>query len=829
MYAISDGYKEVIYSGDAKHRLKILFNGTNIETIIGVEADRVCEKLTVKPRIIPNGSKSFTLDNFISKEAELILHKVDIEDIVEPIEISLGTLVNNNYEYVPIGVFNISDKPTTDKDKTTIKLYDNAIKFDFNYNGKDLIEEKQAGGSDGATRLEVLQDICTQAGVTTNISSFLGSSEIVATWDSTITGRVYISYLAEQAGAIPTIDRSGNLIFVYLNDLTTTRIPLSIVEKYTLGKPFQIGRVVYEDGVRKFEYPPEGTLYTGDILFINVSNPYIKSQSQIESIYDIVSTFTIDSLNTGKILGNPAIDPYDLIEIYDDYDEEEPTIATSLATYTMTYNGVIINTYDTQIGEEQRTENMSLKRSDEVFKRYVRSEIDEVEGTINLLAGEVHGEDGTGGLVGDTNELRLDMYGTTGKVENIRGDLANLSLTVEGLELQTQKRGDNILMGTAFYDLSHWGSKGVYYYEADDPSKVPQGMTYWYCTKSSGSYISGVIYENVNNNWVATTLMRKDLEAERRNYGVEIIKSAFTMNNFISQRAINITPTEPFSDGQTTTYTGGTDSDNCLIDRTQGLLTLSCKYENHLVNGSISIHVHQMVGDYESIVPENRITTWFETSEQNDLKKLKFTFPIFSNSSKVTGYMGSTEPESGYWLETTYGTPYTLKYKQGDQWVQVNDKIFVDNDTCYAPSGLFTDGTDLWSGYVASPSTNFDMNYIRFEVYAHLNSGETVPNGSLLIGDIKLEYGNSATEWTTNYNEVYGSNFKVDDRGVEVKKADYTLHLDEDEITGYYNNEIQFQLTAFHTYSKVGKFKETNQDGLITRKLSNGMYIRYIE
>ena len=150
MYAVSSAYKEVIYSQDCRHKLKLWFNNVELEN-----ADIYCEKLTISSRLIPNGSKVFMLENFISKEATLILRDIDLSILQDQVKISIGTLVNNEYEYVPIGIFNIQDKPTTDKNKTTIKLRDNSVKFDFYYNGQDLIENN--GGS--ATKLQILQDL----------------------------------------------------------------------------------------------------------------------------------------------------------------------------------------------------------------------------------------------------------------------------------------------------------------------------------------------------------------------------------------------------------------------------------------------------------------------------------------------------------------------------------------------------------------------------------------------------------------------------------------------------------------------------------------------
>ena len=830
MYAVSNGYKSVIYSGDAKHKLKVFFGETELEN-----ADNYCEKLTVKPRILPNSTKSFTLDNFVSKEAELILHNIDLEDVVEPITISIGTLVENAYEYVPIGIFNISDKPTTDKDKTTIKLYDNAIKFDFNYNGKDLIEEKQAGGLEGATRLEVLLDICEQAGVTTQINSFLGDDEIVATWDNTITARNYVSFLAEQAGAIATIDRSGELIFIYINDLVTERIPLSIVEKYTLGKPYTIGRVIYENGTQKFSKPLDDVPYTGDILFINASNPYIKNQAQIEDIYDLVSEFTIDSLTTGKIIGNPAIDPFDLIEIYNDYSQTEEVVAKTLATYTLTYNGVIISTYSTEIGEQDRKENMSLKNVDnsEELKRYVRSSIDEVNATITLQAGEIDS------LKERTTSIETGIEGITGQITDIQEDQENLrnefEITAEGINIALSKNGNNIIMGTELYDDSQWGwaEYGAMYEGATSPD--PSLYDYWYNTTND------IVYESINDNsWVETALKRKDVINQYRFNRMTIIENEFTSNNFMTKRAMQ------FNGGDSTKIRPTT------IDNTKDYLTFSCKVQNNLNAGYFRLEFYEQnylnptydnTGAYTLFFAKN-----FFAGDHSSLQEFKFTVPIITQKDLVNCIASPTAPsnpdEGDFWLKLDQND-YNLKIYKNGEWV--NDRteenkpiriLYATNtNTYYHPSiGSLSYETTLDNEFfysaVSSEYAYQDANTRTICAHLVVTNNTNQPDeliGNIIVGDVKIEYGKIATEWSGNINEVYGKNYKLDDTGFEVRSGNYKMYIDEDEITGYYQNQRVFQLNKYVTYSQVGQFIETNQDGLITKKLSNNMYVRYIE
>jgi hypothetical protein len=92
---VSSGYKEIIYSQDDENQLKLLFNGVELE-----DADEYCEQITITSRInAQDGNNVFSLDNFISKEVEISLHDISVDTIENPVEIQIGTLVDNSYGY----------------------------------------------------------------------------------------------------------------------------------------------------------------------------------------------------------------------------------------------------------------------------------------------------------------------------------------------------------------------------------------------------------------------------------------------------------------------------------------------------------------------------------------------------------------------------------------------------------------------------------------------------------------------------------------------------------------------------------------------------------
>ena len=420
-----------------------------------------------------------------------------------------------------------------------------------------------------------------------------------------------------------------------------------------------------------------------------------------------------------------------------------------------------------------------------------------------------------------------------GRVGNLEDEYSQLALDINGLSLDVTQRGDNLLKGTAFPldSLENWGDATERSYtERTTPPDSSEGWQYWYCTQTSENYTNGVIYEYVNNTWVATDLTRKELEEEIEWHPyANLEKNAFTMNNFISQKAVSLSAGVVGN-----IYYSGIQQRNVILDRTKENITLSFKASNTVNNGRFGAMLIMSNND------DNETFQFGATIPvSEELKQYQVTLPIISNKSVVVGYKGIDEPtEYNYWIrDYSEGSYYWKLYEkqqndneEGYSWVEIHNKIFKDvaTDIYYYPQTIGEFGNIEYI-YSSTNYTDFDTINLRVDFFIQLEEGQTTQDGDTLIGDIKVEYGTVATDWTNNRDELSGINYKMDSKGFEIRKGDYILHLDEDEMTGTYQGEVQFQLNAYNTYSKVGKFVETNQDGLITKKLSNNMYIRYIE
>ena len=154
MYQTSNNYKSKIYEPSTRHLLKIYIDNVLIDNkyVLGV-----------KPSQELFSNDEFTLGSITAKAIELKLHKSVVPNQINRVYIVSG--IEN--EEVPIGYFNVDDISKEDNYTVTLKLIDDMIKFEFNYDGSELIGEEGY-----AEIVDVLEDICTKAEVELRFNFF---------------------------------------------------------------------------------------------------------------------------------------------------------------------------------------------------------------------------------------------------------------------------------------------------------------------------------------------------------------------------------------------------------------------------------------------------------------------------------------------------------------------------------------------------------------------------------------------------------------------------------------------------------------------------------
>lgn len=142
MYDTSDNYKAKIYN--TPHLLKVLINDVEIDSKYILDCKPSNKLLT---------NNEFELGSVISQSVDLQLYKTVVPDKINKVEIRSGI----TGEIIPIGIFNVDEISKDDDYTVTLKLCDNMIKFEFQYDGSKLKYP--------ATLMTVLKDICSKAGV----------------------------------------------------------------------------------------------------------------------------------------------------------------------------------------------------------------------------------------------------------------------------------------------------------------------------------------------------------------------------------------------------------------------------------------------------------------------------------------------------------------------------------------------------------------------------------------------------------------------------------------------------------------------------------------
>jgi len=170
---------------------------------------------------------------------------------------------------------------------------DGMTKFDIGYSAKEVID--QNGGS--ATLLQIVQNICSKAGVGLATQSFLNKTMQVSWYDNTITARQYLGYVAEANGGYAMINNLGKLEFkrYALANKTISAIQCSSLE---IGDAISLSSLTWDDGINE---PIVVGNSGGYSIPINTDNVFITDpQAQLTAIWNVFLPITIYGIAIDK-------------------------------------------------------------------------------------------------------------------------------------------------------------------------------------------------------------------------------------------------------------------------------------------------------------------------------------------------------------------------------------------------------------------------------------------------------------------------------------------------------------------------------------------------
>lgn len=362
-YNVTKRFREIVYSGGTIYKCSLKINNKLV-------SNRQIAKITISNPIIDTTSDYFYVGSYIAQKLTIKFKNLDNLDIKSNNDVSLdislnvdGTEIN-----VPIGKFLIDDLSENYYESCEITCLDYSVKAKNNIDYSPCFV-------DGKAKIDtIFEYICNFFGITfdPNYPKTNGDIE-VGIYDSTVSGKRYISYIAELKGCNAKHGRDGILYLIPLKQTSNVSINALKSKSWKLGEKFQISGVSYDDGARPFKAGDT----TNNTLYIRSDNPFVKDQTTIDNIYNVVKDTIIWNLKTENY-GDISLDPWDNIS----YQLGEETYNT-LMNVNLTYEMNISSTNEIKLPTKQQEQTTNVVGGD------IQSRLLRVGRTIDLINGEI--------------------------------------------------------------------------------------------------------------------------------------------------------------------------------------------------------------------------------------------------------------------------------------------------------------------------------------------------------------------------------------------------------------------------------------------------------
>lgn len=424
--------------------------------------------------------------------------------------------------------------------------------------------------------------------------------------------------------------------------------------------------------------------------------------------------------------------------------------------------------------------------------------------------------------------------------------------------------GNNLIRNSAMInDNNFWLAHAKYpYQESDTPPDNPTEGAYWYCTANSGSYIENQMYV-YNRGWQVSELSRKSL-LSAQNYFAYTTSNEYWANgknaneNTLSGRVIKLDGRQDYTVSHIFNIT-----EPITLNQNENKMAISHFIKNSIVQGNVCVGL-MFLNEADFTEVEKPYSLYepgiiLTPDDLKDLTKIEQIIEIPKKSDFIPVVVSNTAPTdtTKNWLDTTIYLP--KKYNsQTSQWEILDTKMSLYNEssrevwtyryfygfyyqtpiiydtaeikscyvalTYYPAFAVYTGSTEptpykglYWnnqtSGLVKRAKYN-GTNFVEWETLDIPSS--LLPTGASLgtpmfdyivpvkgffeIADLKLEYNAICTKWTQFPGEVYGKNYKMDEKGFWIQANQNTMFIDEDEILATYKGINIFQINKDLAY-----------------------------
>lgn len=439
-------------------------------------------------------------------------------------------------------------------------------------------------------------------------------------------------------------------------------------------------------------------------------------------------------------------------------------------------------------------------------------------------------------------------------------ELANQSLEFS----TKRTGGNNLIRNSAMINGNNfWLAHAKYpYQESDIPPDNPTEGTYWYCTANSGSYIENQMYV-YNSGWKESELSRKSL-LSAQNYFAYTTSNEYWANgknaneNTLSGRVIKLDGRQDYTVSHIFNIT-----EPITLNQNENKMAISYFIKNSIVQGNVCVGL-MFLNEADFTEVEKPYSLYepgiiLTPDDLKDLTKIEQIIEIPKKSDFIPVVVSNTAPTdtTKNWLDTTI---YLVKKynSQTSQWEILDTKMSLYNESSrevwtyryfygfYYQTPIIYDTAEIKSCYVAltfypafavytgnvEPTpykglywNNKTTNLVKRAKYNDTTFAEwetldipssLLPTGASLgvelfdyivpikgfveIADLKLEYNTMCTQWTQFPGEVYGKNYKMDEKGFWIQANQNTMFIDEDEILATYEGINIFQINKDLAY-----------------------------
>ena len=508
--------------------------------------------------------------------------------------------------------------------------------------------------------------------------------------------------------------------------------------------------------------------------------------------------------------------------------------------------------------EITKTKSDFTKADDEI-----RATVTQTQDGVNNLTNTVinHTEIITtlGVSVGDIDASVKELKESTEQsINDIKITSSELSVAISNVG------GNNLIRNSAMInDNNFWLAHAKYpYQESDIPPDNPAEGTYWYCTANSGSYIENQMYV-YNSGWQVSELSRKSL-LSAQNYFAYTTSNEYWANgknaneNTLSGRVIKLDGRQDYTVSHIFNIT-----EPITLNQNENKLAMSYLVKNNIIQGSVGIglmlldftDLTTIEKPYSIYEPGILLTP----DDLKDLTKIENIINIPKKSDFIPVVVSNTAPTdtTKNWLDTSIYLPKVYN-ADTSQWELLDTRMSLYNEetreiwtyryfygfyyqtpvsfdtleikscyvalTFYPAFAVYTGDTEpipykglYWNNQTTNLVKRAKYNNTDFVEWETLDiPSSMLPSGASLgvpmfdyivpikgffeIADLKLEYNAICTKWTQFPGEVYGKNYKMDEKGFWIQSNQNTMFIDEDEILATYKGINIFQINKDLAY-----------------------------